>query len=105
MSLFQRHRGFLQSLLREANAKRRNVMLDLANKNQLNALSEMVLNVMKQNVPIQPKTIQKLKRYKNVLQALRLRHTSLKRKREQLKKQTGRGFWQGLNECCAACCA
>ena len=104
MSLFHTHRGFLQSLLREANAKRRNVMLDLANKNQLNALSEMVLNVMKQNVPIQPKTIQKLKRYKNVLRALRLRQTSLKRKREQLKKQTGRGFWQGLNECYKACC-
>ena len=79
-------------------------MLDLANKNQLNALSEMVLNVMKRNVPIQPKTIQKLKRYKNVLQELRLRQTSLKRKREQLKQQTGRGFWQGLNECCEACC-
>ena len=94
----------MQSLLREANAKRTNVMLDLANKNQLNALSEMVLNVMKQNVPIQPKTIQKLKRYKNVLQELRLRQTSLKRKREQLKQQTGRGFWQGLNECYEACC-
>ena len=79
-------------------------MLDLANKNQLNALSEMVLNVMKRNVPIQPKTIQKLKRYKNVLQELRLRQTSLKRKREQLKQQTGRGFWQGLNECYEACC-
>ena len=37
MSLFQRHRGFLQSLLWEANVKRQNVMLDLANKNQLNA--------------------------------------------------------------------
>ena len=35
MSLFQRHQGFLQSLLREANAKRRNVMLDLANKKQI----------------------------------------------------------------------
>ena len=105
MNLFHTHRGFLKSLLREANAKRRNVMLDLANKNQLNALSEMVLNVMKQNVPIQPKTTQKLKRYKNVLQELRLRQTSLKRKRQQLKKQTGRGFWQGLNECYAACCA
>ena len=67
IGLFQRHRGFLQSLLREANAKRRNVMLDLANKKQLNALSEMVLNLMKQNVPIQPKAIQKLKCYKNVL--------------------------------------
>ena len=89
MSLFQRHRGFLPSLLQEANAKQRNVMLDLANKNQLNALSEMVLNVMKHNVPIQPKTIQKLKLYKNVQQELTLRHSSLKRKREQLKKQTG----------------
>ena len=60
MSLFQRHRGFLQSLLWEANAKQRNVMLDRANKNQSNALSEMVFNVMKRNVPIQPKAIQKL---------------------------------------------
>ena len=76
-------------------------MLDLANKNQLNALSEMVLNVMKCNLL---KTIQKLKHYKNVLQELRLRHTLLKRQGEQLKKQTGRGFWQGLNECYAACC-
>ena len=89
MSLFQRHWGFLQSLLREAKAKQRNVMLDLANKNQLNALSKMVLNVMKRNVPIQPKTIQKLKRYKNVLQELRPCPTSLKHKREQLKQQTG----------------
>ena len=80
-------------------------MLDLANKNQLNVLSEMVLNVMKQNVPIQQKTIQKLKRYRNVLQEWRLHQTSLKSKQEQLKKQTGRGFWQGLNECYAACCA
>jgi len=61
MSLFHTHRGFLKSLLREANAKRRNVMLDLANKNQLNALSEMVSNVMKQNVPIQPKNNSKIK--------------------------------------------
>ena len=67
MSLFQRHRRFLQSLLWEANAKQRNVMLDRANKNQSNALSEMVFNVMKRNVPIRPKTIQ------NVLQELRLR--------------------------------
>ena len=73
-------------------------MLDLANKNQLNALSEMVLNVMKQNLAIQPKTIQKLKRYKNVLRDLRFRQTLLKRKGEQLKQQTGQGFWQGLNE-------
>ena len=55
MSLFQRDRKFLQSLLREANGKRRNVMLDLANKNQLNALSEKIFNVMKRNMPTHPK--------------------------------------------------
>jgi len=76
-SLFQRDRKFLQNLLREANGKRRNVMLDLANKNQLNALSEMIFNVMERNVTTHPKTIQKLKRYKNVLQELKPRQTSL----------------------------
>ena len=61
--------------------------------------------MIKQNVHIQPKTIQKLKHYKNILQDLRLRQMLLKRKREQLKQQTGRGFWQGLSEWYKACCA
>ena len=66
------------------------MMLDLANKNQLNALSEMILNVMERNVPIQPKTIQKLKRYKNVLQELRLRHTSLNNSRNKQGEDSGK---------------
>jgi len=40
MGLFERNQTFLQSLLREANVKRRNVMLDLANKDQINAISD-----------------------------------------------------------------
>ena len=47
MSLLRKNRKFLQSLLRKANAKRREVMLDRANKSQINAISEMVLNVLK----------------------------------------------------------
>ena len=54
MGLSERNQTFLQSLLREANAKRRNVMLDLANKDQINAISEMVLNLMKRKIPIRP---------------------------------------------------
>ena len=75
MSLFQRHRGFLQSLLREANVKRRNVMLDLANKNQLNALSEMVLNVMKRNVrwPISAKRNKQFLKHNTIF----LKHKSI----------------------------
>ena len=70
MGLFERNQTFLQSLLREANAKRRNVMLDLANKDQINAISEMVLNLMKRKIPIRPGTYHKLKRYKKVLREL-----------------------------------
>lgn len=99
MGLFERNQTFLQSLLREANAKRRNVMLDLANKYQINAISEMVLNLMKRKIPIRPGTYHKLKRYKKVLRELSKRRNSLKRRREHLKSQTGSGFWQGLNEC------
>ena len=54
MGLFKRNQTFLLSLLREANAKWRNVMLDLANKDQINAISEMVLNLMKRKIPIRP---------------------------------------------------
>ena len=104
MSLFVRQQPFLQSLLREANAKRRNVVLDLANKDQINAVSEMVLNLLKRNIPTGSGTYRKLNRYKNVLRDLRVRHKSVKRRREQLKSQTGRGFWQGLNECYKTCC-
>ena len=70
MGLFKRNQTFLQSLLREANAKRRNVMLDLANKDQINAISEMVLNLMKRKILIRPGTYHKLKRYRKVLREL-----------------------------------
>ena len=104
MKRLRRHRVFLESILREANAKRRQVMLDHANSDQINAISEMVLNLLKQNIPINAPTFNKLKRYKNVLRELRLRKNSVKRRREHLKSQTGSGFWQGLNSCYKVCC-
>ena len=69
MGLFERNQTFnffLKSLLREANAKRRNVMLDLANKDQINAISEMVLNLIKRKIRIRSGTYHKLKRYKRM---------------------------------------
>lgn len=87
---------FLESILREANAKCRQVMLDHANSDQINAISEMVLNLLKQNIPINASTFSKLKRYKTVLRELQSRTNSVKRRREHLKSQTGSGFKQLL---------
>jgi len=69
-SLFEHNQPFLQSLLQEANAKRQKVMLDLANKDQINAISEMALNLIKRKIPIRPGTYHRLKQYKMVLREL-----------------------------------
>lgn len=44
-------------------------MLDHANSDQISAISEMVLNLLKQNNPIHAPTFNKLKRYKTVERA------------------------------------
>ena len=38
-------------------------MLTHANADQINAISEMVLNLLKKRIPIKPKTLDKLKRH------------------------------------------
>lgn len=98
MERLRRNRVFLESILHEANAKRCQVMLDHANSDQINAISEMVLNLLKQNIPINAPTFNKLKRYnqliETVLRELQSRKNSVKRRREHLKSQTGSRFWQ-----------
>ena len=104
MRRLRRQRPFLQSILKEASQKKRQEMLTHANADQINAISEMVLNLLKKRVPIKPKTFDKLKRHKTVLREVGRRRNSLKRRREYLLKQTGQGFWSGLEDCFKACC-
>lgn len=104
MKQLRQHRVFLESILREANAKRRQVMLDHASKDQINTISEMVLNLLKKRVPITTQTYSKLKKYKSVLREIGKRKKSLKRRRAYLVSQKGSGFWQGLRGCYKACC-
>ena len=51
MKRLRQHGVFLESILRETNAKRRQVMLDHVNKDQINTISEMVLNLLKNEYP------------------------------------------------------
>jgi len=94
----------LNSVLKEANRKKRQQMLKYANKDQINAISEMVLNLLKERIPINAVTYGKLKRHKKVLREVGKRKNSLKRRREHLLSQKGAGFWSGLHGCFRACC-
>ena len=103
MNRLRRQRPFLESILKEANWNKRQDLLTHANADQINAVSEMVLNLLKNRIPVKPRTLSKLKRHKKVLHEVGKRRNSLKRRREHLLHQTGNGFWQGLKECYGAC--
>jgi len=104
MKRLRRQRRFLTSILKEANRKKRQRMLQYANKDQINAISEMVFNLLKKRIPIDATTYGKLKRHKKVLREVGKRKNSIKRRREHLLSQNGAGFWSGLRGCFRACC-
>ena len=78
-------------------------MLEHANADQINAVSEMVLNLLRNRIPVHPITMAKLHRYKTTLREVGKRRNSLKRRREHLQKQKGAGFWRGLQDVFKAC--
>ena len=104
MKRLRRQRPFLESILKKANRYKRQDLLTHANADQINAVSEMVLNLLKQRIPVDAATYGKLKRHKKVLREVGKRRNSVKRRREHLIKQKGRGFWSGLEGCFRACC-
>lgn len=59
---------FLQAIISTANRNRRRDLIKHANKDQVNAVGEIVLNLLKNNVPVTPVTIAKLRPYKQTLQ-------------------------------------
>ena len=104
MRRIRRHKPFLERVLREADRRKRQALLQHANSDQINAISELTLNLLKRHIPITPATVTKLQRHKTALRNIARRKHSIKRRREELIKQTGAGFWNGLDDSLKACC-
>ena len=93
--------SFLHSLAQAHSQPRlRKQMLQHANKDQINAVSEIVLNTLKNNVPLSPPLMARLRRYKEPLRQVSHRRTSLSRRRNTLLQQKGKGFWLGFKDLC-----
>ena len=103
MIRLRRQRPFLEAILKAANRNKRQEMLEHANADQINAVSEMVLNLLRNRIPVDPITMAKLHRYKSTLREVGKRRNSVKRRRKHLQKQKGSGFWKGLNDVFQAC--
>ena len=103
MKRLRRQLPFLRSVLKEANRFKRQELLQHANADQVNAVSELVLNLLKQNIPVTAATMNQLRPHKNVLRNLARRKHSLKKRRKWLVVQKGRGLWKGLDAALCRC--
>ena len=100
MVRIKRQVSFLQSLVRQAKGKERDALLRAANADQINAVSEMVLNVLTNDqFPVRPDLVARLRLHKKAMRELRKKKNSVKRRREILLKQKGR-FWNTLDRVC-----
>lgn len=78
MQRLQRQAPFLRAVLREADANKREQLLQLANADQINTVSELVLNVLKGNAPRSRYTIQRLRPHAQALRQIAKRGSSIK---------------------------
>ena len=103
MQRLRRQLPFLRSVLQEANRFKRQDLLQHANADQINAVSELVLNLLKNKIPVSPPIMAKLRPYKKVLRDLGRRRHSVKKRRQWLITQKGRRLFQGLHHVLCQC--
>lgn len=103
MKRLRRQLPFQESILKESTQFKRQELSQHANADQSNAVSEVLLNLLKNNIPVRPQTLRRLQHPKKVLREVGKRRNLLKRRRKYLLQQKGSGFWQGLKECYEAC--
>ena len=101
---FQRQVPFLKTVLAQADTRRRNNLLRLANADQINAVSELVMNTLKGAVPTSRNTVRILRPHRDSLRNIAQRRRSVKNRRELMLRQSGGALWSELNRCFKRCC-
>ena len=99
----QRQLPFLRSVLREADQQVRRERLQHANADQVNAISELVMNTLKGNVAVPPRLLDPLRPHKQALREMARRKHSIKRRRQVMMAQTRAGMWHALDRVCRHC--
>ena len=99
----QRQLPFLRSVLREADQNVRRERLQHANADQVNAISELMMNTLKGNVAVPPRLLDQWRPHKRALREMAPRKHSIKRRRHVMMAQTGAGVWHALDRACRYC--
>ena len=103
MRRLQRQLPFLRTVLREADQNVRRERLQHANADQVNSISELVMNTLKGNVAVLPRLLDQLRPNKRPLSEMARRKHSIKRRRHVMMAQTGARVWHALDRVCRHC--
>ena len=94
-----RQSHFLSDVLKEANQNKRQQKLRYANADQINAVSELVMNTLRRAVRPGRKTVSRFKPYRQSLRVIANPRQSIKRRKHLMATQIGAGAWKELNRC------
>ena len=94
-----RQSHFLNDVLKEANQHKRQQKLRHANADQINAVSELVMNKLRGAIRPGRHTVTLLKPYSQQLRLIANPRQSIKRRRQLMSQQIGAGAWKELNYC------
>ena len=94
-----RQSHFLNDVLKEANQYKRQQKLRYANADQINTVSELVMNTLRGAIRPGRKTVSALKPYSQPLRLIANPRQSIKRRRQLMSQQIGAGAWKQLKRC------
>ena len=103
MMRLEQHKPFFKSLADQPSQISRRKLLLQATKDQINMLSEVILNLLKRNVAVDPSLMTRLKKHKHILRELRQRQYSLKKRRQLLMDAKGNQLFRDLHDLVCVC--
>ena len=99
----EQHKPFFKALAEQPSQITRRKLLEQATKDQINMLSEVILNLLKRNVSVDPSLMARLRKHKNMLRELRLRQHSIKKRRQMLMEAKGNQLFRDLHDLVCVC--
>jgi len=103
MRRLEQHKPFFKALADQSSQVSRRQLLLQATKDQINMLSEVILNLLKQNVSVDPSLMARLRKHKQILRQLRLRQHSVKKRRQMLMDAKGNQLFRDLHDLVCVC--
>ena len=103
MNRLRQQEPFFKTLAEQPSQVTRRKLLEQATKEQINMMSEVILNLMKRNLPVDPNLYARLKKHREILRQLHLRKNSLKKRRECLMEAKGNKLFHDFYELICVC--